>query len=160
MWSDDDLLLAALADAVRAVPDVPRDFIEQANDAYAWRTIDAEFAALVYDSTLADNASGSELAGALSAASGTRSEPAVLRALTFSSPRLMVELHIGTDGLLGLISPPRDGDVEVQFASGETVEAPIDDVGWFAVRPAPPTPFRLRLRTSDGADVLTGWVTA
>jgi hypothetical protein len=154
MWRDDEQLLAALADAVRAGQTVPRDFVEAGQAAYTWRTIDSELATLTYDSAAGHAMAEGELTPA-----ATRSEPAVLRALTFTSARLTIEVQIGPDGLLGQVAPPGTGEVQMQLATGTTVAAPIDAVGWFTMRPAPTAPFRLRLRTDDGADVLTGLVT-
>jgi hypothetical protein len=154
MWRDDEQLLAALGDAVRAARSVPRDFVEAGQAAFSWRTIDADLAMLTYDSRAGQAAPD----GGLMAA-GTRAEPAVLRALTFVSDRLTIEIQLGADGLLGQVGPPTAGEVQVQLATGASAAAPIDEVGWFAVRPAPTVPFRLRLSTAGGADVLTGWVT-
>lgn len=154
MWRDDDQLLAALAEAVRAGQDVPRDFIEAGQAAYAWRTIDAELAALIYDSALSAAVPDEGLAPA-----GTRAEPAVLRGLTFTSARLTIEVQLGADGLLGQIAPAQAGEAQVQLVTGTADTVPIDSVGWFALRPAPDIAFRLRLRTCDGEDVLTCWVT-
>jgi hypothetical protein len=155
MWRDDDQLLAALAAAVRAAQEAPRDFIEAGQAAYSWRTIDAELATLSYDSQASEPAVGqAELATA-----GMRAEPAVLRALTFTSSRFAIEVQIGPDGLVGQVAPPIRGQVQVQFAAGSLALAPIDRLGWFAVRPAPDGPFRLRVMTAYGADVLTGWMT-
>lgn len=154
MWRDDEQLLAALADAVRAARAVPRDFVEAGRAAYAWRTIDAELAAITYDSALGVAAPEGDLVPA-----GTRAEPAVLRAVTFASTRFTVEVQIGTDGLFGQVVPPGASEVEVQLATGTSAVAPIDPVGWFALRPAPATAFRLRVHTGAGADVLTSWVT-
>ncbi|HEY7145099.1 MAG TPA: hypothetical protein VH637_12715 [Streptosporangiaceae bacterium] len=153
MWRDDDELLAALAGAVREAQAVPREFVEAGKAAYAWRTIDAELAALIFDSA-AGAAPGAELAPA-----GTRAEPAVLRGLTFTSARLTIEVQIGADGLLGQIAPPQPGEAEVQLATGTQDVVAIDPIGWFALRPAPGVAFRLRLRTRAGEDVLTCWVT-
>ncbi len=153
MWLDDEQLLAALADAMRAARAVPHDFVQAGRAAYSWRTIDAELAALAYDSASSEAAKEDDLVPA-----GTRAQPAVLRALTFISARLTVELQLGTDGLLGQIVPPAAGELQIQLATGTAATAPIDSVGWFVVRPTPTAPFRLRLHT-DGADVLTGWVT-
>ncbi len=150
MWPDDDQLLAALGEAVRAAQDVPPQFVAAGQAAYAWRTIDAELAALTYDSALSENA-GQQPAG-------TRAEPAVLRGLTFTSDRLTVEIQIGTDGLLGQIAPAQAGQAEVQLVTGTAAVVPIDSIGWFALRPAPGVAFRLRFRTGS-EDVLTSWVT-
>ena len=37
--------------------------------------------------------------------------------------------------------------------------SPVDEAGFFAVKPIPPGPFLLRFRTTDGAYVMTGWIT-
>ena len=36
---------------------------------------------------------------------------------------------------------------------------PADQVGCFLIRPVPASPFRLRCRTADGSDILTGSIT-
>jgi hypothetical protein len=154
MWRDDEELLAALTEAVHAAPAVPRDFVEAGKAAYDWRAIDAELAMLTYDS-----ATGLIVVQADTALAGIRADPAVLRALTFASARLVIELQIGSDGLLGQVAPPAPGQLQVQFADGAMTQAEVDEVGWFEIRPAPATPFRLRIATGSGSDVLTGWVT-
>jgi len=35
---------------------------------------------------------------------------------------------------------------------------PVDEIGFFTVDPKPHGSFRLRCRTPDGADVMTGWI--
>jgi hypothetical protein len=82
-----------------------------------------------------------------------------LRALTFASPRLAIELQIAAEALLGQIAPTAAGQVRAEPVSGAPTSAIIDDLGWFEIRPAPAMPFRLRLIISDGDDVLTGWIT-
>jgi hypothetical protein len=147
-WSDDGRLLAALDGAVRAARDVPERFVEAGKAEYTWRTVDAELAALTYDSALEEDA------GPV----GSRSEPASLRALTFVSPDLTVELDVTQDAVLGQVVPPGPGQVEIRRAHGRPSTGPIDDLGCFTVRPLPDGMFRLRCRMRDGADVLTGWL--
>jgi hypothetical protein len=154
MWRDDDELLAALADAVRAASAVPREFVEAGQAAYAWRAIDAELATLTYDSAAAQATPDRGLAQA-----GTRAEPAALRALTFAAGDLEIEVQIGADGLLGQVVPPQAGQVRAEPASGPAAVAAVDEVGWFEIRPVPAMPFRLRVTAGDRADVLTGWIT-
>ena len=145
-WNDDAELLATLAEAVRAERAVPPAFVEAGKAAYTWRTIDAELAALVYDS-----ASEPVL---------TRAEVASLRALTFASAGLTIELEITDGGLLGQLVPPGRGEVEVQTAVGTAARVSADDVGFFAIRPVPTGRFRLRCHGHDHADeVVTTWVT-
>ena len=146
---DDEELLAALGEALRAREAVPEWFVETGKNAYAWHNIDAELAQLTYDS---DSDTGRGRAAAV------RSENASIRALTFTSARLSIELEVGEGSLLGQIIPPRAGTLEVHTTAGVT-SSPVDEIGCFVVEPIPTSPFRLRCRTEDGADVLTGWIT-
>ncbi len=144
----DDELLAALGEAMEARQAVPSWFVETGKNAFAWHDIDAELARLTYDSNI-----DSERSAAV------RSETASIRALTFSSAHLSMELEVTEDGLLGQVIPPRAGTLEVQTRAGATTNTPVDEIGCFAVDPIPASPFRLRFRTTDGTDVVTGWVT-
>jgi hypothetical protein len=148
-WSDDDQLLASLRDALSEATAVPRSVVTAGQDAFAWRNIDADLATLTHDS--AHDASP-ELAV-------TRSEPAPLRYLTFTSAELTIELEVTSDALLGQIVPPGPGDIEIRLATGEVITESIDEIGYFAIRPIPPGSFRLLCRIPAGASVLTGWIT-
>ena len=143
---DDDQLLAALGDAVRARQAVPDAFVEMGKGAYAWHRIDAELAQLTYDSRTDRIAA-------------VRSETAAVRALSFASAHLSMELEVTEDCLLGQVIPPRAGTLEAQTGAGASTETAVDEIGCFAVDPIPASPFRLRFRAADGTDVLTGWVT-
>jgi hypothetical protein len=147
-WSDDERLLAALGDAVRAAEAVPPDFLAAAQAAYTWRDIDAELAALTYDSALEQDREPA----------GTRAQQAGLRALTFVSAHLSIELEVGRESCLGQLVPAQPGRVEVQVVTGEAMPVTVDEVGFFVVRPVPAGWFRLRCHTAEGADVVTGWV--
>jgi hypothetical protein len=145
-WRDDEQLLADLGEAVRIGREVPARFIDIGKAAFAWHSIDAELAELSHDS-----ATSPLLAG-------TRAEPATLRALTFVASCLTIEVEVTADALLGQVVPPQAGQIEVHGQDGPTHTAPVDDVGWFAVRPLPMGMFRLHVRLADGAPVLTEWV--
>ena len=140
-------LLAALGEAIRAREEVPEWFVETGKNAYAWHNIDAELAQLTYDS---DNDRD--------AVAAVRSEAASIRALTFTSARLSIELEVTDGSLVGQIIPPRAGTLEVHTRAGVT-SLPVDEIGSFVLEPNPATPFRLRFRATDETDVLTGWVT-
>jgi hypothetical protein len=144
---DDEQLMAALREAMRARQAVPDWFVETGKSAYAWHNVDAELAQLTYDSHR-DTAE----------AAVTRSEAASIRALTFTSAHLSIELEVTAGSLLGQIIPPRDGTIEVHTKAGVT-SLQVDEIGCFSVAPIPAGPFRLRCRTADGTDVLTGWIT-
>ena len=144
---DDEQLLGALREAMQARQAVPSWFVTTGKNAYAWHNIDAELAQLTYDS----QADTEELAL-------VRSETASIRALTFTSAHLSLELEVGTDALFVQVMPPQAGNLETHTKAGTTT-SPGDESGYFAVEPIPPNPFRLRFHTSDGADVVTGWIT-
>jgi hypothetical protein len=148
---DDEELLAALGEALRAREAVPEWFVEMGKNAYAWHNIDAELAQLTYDSD-------TDLGQARDRAAAVRSETASIRALTFTSTRVSIELEVAKSSLLGQIIPPRAGTLEVHTTTGVT-SSPVDEIGCFMIDPIPSSPFRLRCRTEDGADVLTGWIT-
>ena len=94
-WADDDALLAALSEAVEAEYEVPRDFIEAGKAAFTWHSIDAELAALTFDSAVP------------AAVAAVRAEEASPRFLTFTSADLTIEMEIGADAIIGQIVPPR-----------------------------------------------------
>lgn len=144
---DDEELLAALGEAIRAREEVPEWFVETGKNAYAWHNIDAELAQLTYDSSRDQDA-----------VAAVRSEAASIRALTFTSVQLSIELEVTGGSLVGQIIPPRAGTLEVHTTAGVT-SLPVDEICCFAVTPIPSSPFRLRCCTEDGADVLTGWIT-
>ena len=149
-WSaalgDDEKLLAALREAMRAREAVPAWFVATGRNAYAWHNIDAELAQLTYDSQSDERI-----------AAVTRSETASIRALTFSSAQLSIELEVTEDSLLGQIIPPQAGSLEIHTPA-DTITTTVDEIGFFAVDPKPDSSFRLRCRTPDGADVMTGWI--
>jgi len=139
--------MAALGEAIRAREAVPEWFVETGKNAYAWHNIDAELAQLTYDSHTDQER-----------AAVVRSETASIRALTFTSARLSIELEVSESTLVGQVIPPQAGTLEVHTTAG-VVSSPVDEIGCFAVEPIPNSPFRLRCRTADGTDVLTGWIT-
>jgi hypothetical protein len=146
--NEDDRLLAELQEALRAAEDVPARFVAAGKAAFAWRTIDADLAELSYDS-LDDEQT--RLA--------TRTEDATVRALTFVSGQLTIELEITAESVLGQVVPAQPGQVFLQIGTGRQVTGVIDEIGCFAVEPVPAGPFRLFCRTVDGTEVRTGWIT-
>ena len=145
---DDEQLLAMLKEALQAREAVPPEFVEAGKAAYTWRNIDAELAQLTYDST-------HESAEALS----VRAEAAPIRALTFSSAHLTIELEVTPDSLIGQVVPAQAATVVVQPSTGAETAFPTDETGCFSIRPIPPVTFRLHCRTDAGLEVLTRWIT-
>jgi hypothetical protein len=164
----DDELLAELGGALRAAGEVPADFVAAGRAAYTWLTIDAELAELAYDSAVHHPAAASAPAHpALDVAgepahpdldmAGTRDESARVRALTFTAAALTIELEVAAEELLGQLVPAGPGEVQVHHGGADTIEVPVDELGFFAVRPVPAGWFRLRCRAAGGAPVQTAW---
>jgi hypothetical protein len=148
VWEDDDLI-SALQEALRAGEAVPDDFVAAGKAAFAWRNIDAELARLTYDSVR-----DLELAASL------RAEEATIRALTFTSARLTIELEITTDAVVGQIVPAQPATIIVQpGAAGTQTEARADEIGCFTIQPIPAGAFRLQCRTDNGLEIMTGLFT-
>ena len=145
---DDEALLAALRQAVDAMRDVPPDFVEAGKKAFAWHNVDAELAELSYDSER-DSA----------AAAGVRAETASVRALTFTSAHLAIELDVTADSLVGQVTPAQSATVTVQPRTGDETELSTDQIGCFSVQPIPPVMFRLHVQAGADVDVLTSWIT-
>jgi hypothetical protein len=145
-WNDEQVL-EALREAMRARQAVPDEFVQTAKGVYAWHNIDAELAQLTYDSRHDKDRSAS-----------VRSETASIRALTFTSAHLSIELEV-TDGLLlGQIMPPGEGTIEAQTRTGAITAVPVDEIGCFSIEPVPAGPFRLHCRIARGLEVVTGWI--
>jgi hypothetical protein len=146
----DDHLFAALKEALREAEEVPPRFIEVGRAAFAWHNIDAELAHLTYDSLLADAAP----------APAMRAQDASLRALTYATADLSIEIEITSDAVLGQVLPPQAGFASIMIAGGPAdAGTTVDELGFFAIRPVPRSAFRLRCVTRSGLDVMTGTIT-
>jgi hypothetical protein len=146
IW-DDEGLLTVLKEALQAERAVPPEFAAAGRSAYAWHNIDAELAELTYDSL--DPASVVTV----------RSETASIRALTFTSDHLTIEMEVNEDSLLCQLVPTGEGTIEVQTRADVVATIVVDEIGCFPISPIPATPFRLRCRTARGENVVTGWIT-
>jgi hypothetical protein len=144
--TNDEWLLTELREALRTAEEVPAGLIAAGKAAFAWRTVDAELAAL------AEEFSTDE------ALVGTRAEHAAVRALSFQASDLTIEVEVTATALLGQLVPPRPGRIDVQCQDGTQQSATVDDSGWFSISPVPTTMFRLRLRTATD-NVITEWIT-
>lgn len=147
-WNDDDQLLEVLRDALAGANEIPPSFVDAGKAAYAWRTIDADLAALTFDS--AWDSPEPSLTRA--------TESATLRRLTFATDALSVELELTPDELLGQLSPPDSGTVRVTTGTDDLGTVPIDELGFFVITPVPHQPFQLVCHTDSGTTVRTGWV--
>jgi hypothetical protein len=144
-WTDQDLL-NELDNALRAEQEVPASLVDAGKAVWTWRSVDAELAALTFDSA----------AGVLEDwLVTTRSEAATLRSLTYVSPTLTIELEVTREGVIGQVQPPQTVSGELVLLNGTSLPLEVDEVGWFTVRPAPRSPFRISCTTGDGVKVVT-----
>jgi hypothetical protein len=150
----DDELLAVLGAALDQADPVPPEVLAAARGAYTWRTIEAELAALVYDSSTDE-----ELAG-------VRGGALVARALTFEYEDVVVELEVDetTAGrvVTGQVAPAPLEWIELHQAERtEPIRLDVDELGRFRTAPLAPGPFRLLCRfrrSAPFAMLLTEWV--
>ena len=84
-WDDDDRLLEDLGAALRGVAPASEAMLAAGEAAYAWRTVDAELAALCYDS---------HLDGELLMRGGSVSAGLPTRSLVFEGRALSVDIEI------------------------------------------------------------------
>lgn len=141
----DEQLLAELREALNTVAQVPAEFVVAGKAAFAWRTVDAELAALAQE------------AGDVDSLAGVRAERAAVRALSFLASDISIELEVTPDALLGQLVPARSGTIEVQTQEGGRQAVTVDESGWFSIRPLPSAMFRLHLQTAND-NVITEWV--
>lgn len=144
-WSD-DALLAELAEATRQAGEPTETMTAAADAAWSWRTVDAELAALTYDSTTDD-------------AVLVRDAAATARQLVFEGEALGVELELTPDGIVGQLVPPAAGSVTLLGPAGELASTEADALGLFRFEGGHRGPVRLRCAT-DTDEILTDWVQA
>ncbi len=148
-WSDDDALLADLKAALAHAGPADDALLESGRGAFAWRTVDAELAALTYDSLLDD----------LTVVRGGTGAPTDgPRSLVFEAGDVSVELDVLPGRIVGQLVPGAPGEVVVQSRTEDLVRATADDAGLFSVEvTAPDGPVRLRCTTAAGT-LVTDWV--
>lgn len=149
--TSDDALLAALRDVAGRADAPPSRVVEAARAAFTWRTVDAELAELIYDSSADDK----ELAGLRGPGTATG------RLLSFAAGDVTVEVEVsvaaGTARLVGQLVPGQPARVEARFPGG-SVAAQADDLGRFTVEAVPAGPLSLRCLLDDGARTVgTDW---
>jgi hypothetical protein len=145
-WDDDNQLLEDLAEAVRAVARQSKTAATHGRAALSWRTIDEDLklAGLSFDSLL-------EPAGT------TRNDTAGARTLVFAAEPMSVELEVSADGVVGQIIPPGVGEIRIESADGDVLQATANELGYFLIPVRPAGQVRLTCETPRSRFV-TEWV--
>lgn len=149
---NDEQILQELAQAIAVADPAPVEVVAAAKASLTWRTIDAELAALTYDSLLDDDPLATVRGGVTAGP----------RALTFELGDVVVDVEVADSGasrqLLGQVVA--DGVVAVvleQAGRSGSSDLPVDDLGRFRATGVPAGPIRLRCRLA-GHEVVTDWV--
>jgi len=154
--ADDDETERELRAAADLLDPVPAHLLAQAVAAFAWRTVDADLAELVFDSLAAPVAG---LRGVEEMRSAQQP-----RLLTFQVDEQTIELELGIEGtgrrMVGRVSPAGPAEVAIQHRTGAaTVSA--DEWGRFAAGGLPSGPLRVSCRPAGGGPaVVTDWFSA
>lgn len=143
-WDDDDRLFDDLGAALRAAGPVPAATLAGGDAAYAWRTVDAELAALRYDSLL-----DRELL--------LRGSAPISRSLVFQGSTMSVDVELNDDALVGQLVPPTAGEVVLLGIAGELGRTRADELGSFTLAAPARGPIRLLCETSSGR-LVTEWL--
>lgn len=125
---DESALEEELRRAAARFDPVPADLLRVADEAFTWRTIDAELAELVYDS-LADQDEVSLVRG-----------PSQRRLLSFQAAGLTIDLEVTTTnasrGIVGQLVPALRASVEIRVGA-RAIAADADELGRFRAGPVP-----------------------
>ncbi len=137
------------------VDPVPPLVVDTAKASLGWRRLDADLAELLSDSAMEEEA-----------VALTRGSGAPVRAVTFSSAALTIDIEVHIDDrartLLGQLSPPAPATIEIQTMDDSPLSAEADRLGRFRVRLTAGGPVRLRVAGGDGGagpPVETSWFT-
>jgi hypothetical protein len=146
----DDRLIEELRGAARRFDPLPAPVQEAARASLTWRTVDAELAALAFDSAIEPSTT---------VRSGGDS-----RLLAFSAPGFSVEMEVAAIGvrrrLVGQVVPPQVARIEVRHPGGVVI-VEADKLGRFSAEGVSAGPVSLRCHppagTTDSA-IITEWV--
>lgn len=143
----DDTLLDELRRVLDAVDETPPDSLESARAAISWRSLDAELAELIGDSSV----DGTELL--------VRGPVLDHRVISYSTDEVRIDVE-HTDGqLIGQVSPPVTGVAELYREDpAPSAVADIDEFGTFVLSDVAAGPVSLVVRPADQPwTVRTSW---
>lgn len=149
--TDDDVLLAVLAESLAEADPVPAAAIAAATAVALLADADAVLATLVADSLL-DGATALRQDIEMEAVGEMRE-----RLLSFSTPQMVLDVDLQANGgvVVGALTPAISADVDLE-TPGDTRTTRSDELGRFQFL-APPGRCRLRVHTHEGV-VVTPWI--
>ena len=153
MTGNDRALLAELGRLSQLADPVPNQIIDMAKGSFTWRTVEAELAEMVWDSTTSHDS------GLLIRSAGEE-----VRLLTISAEHVTMDLEVLPSGtnrrLVGELTPPKRARVFVETDAGERKEDVTDDLGRFLLSDVPAGRVRLHCAFDDSTTfgLVTTWL--
>jgi 5-keto 4-deoxyuronate isomerase len=144
--SDDVELLAMLRSMLTGSAAVPAAVTAAARAAFDTRSLDAELAALIYDSATDDRL----LVGSRAAADSAR-------ILVFRTEESTIEIEFVDGRALGQIDPAGAGTVSLESPQAALGQAEIDSAGCFVIEGSFSGMIRIVLHGPDDARLVTEW---
>lgn len=143
-WSNDEELMASLAEAVAETDAVTDRRREAAQAAFTWRSVDAELMTLLHDS-------------ALDAGAAVRGAGDPGRLLSFGLGGLSLEVEVGAGELSGQVLPAQNATIMLQRIGTDDRTVAADGAGFFRFEAVESGPVRLMVTTSEHTST-TSWV--
>jgi hypothetical protein len=141
---DDELFDLARSVSAGAAP--PAEVMAAARAAFELSTLDAELAALIYDSLTNEHL-----------LAGTRATSDGPRVLVFRTGEATLEVEFADGRVLGQIDPPAGGPVSLESPQGRLGQAEVDEFGCFLITGDFAGLIRLRLHNGAEATLVTEW---
>lgn len=144
----DDPLLDDLRRVLDQAEPIPPDSTTLAQAAFGWRTMDAELAELVHDSSVDEP----ELL--------LRGSGEAQRVLSFATPVVQIDVEYSKGQLVGQVTPPSVATISVRTSIDiEPIDVQTDEFGAFVVPDVPGGPVLLLCAAVDGSwNARTMWV--
>jgi len=144
--ADDEELLDLLKSMLTGASAVPAAVTAAARAAFETRSLEAELAALIYDSAIDDR---------LLAGSRGPADPA--RILVFRAEESTVEVEFADGRALGQIDPASPGTVSLESPQAQLGQAQIDSTGCFVIAGSFSGLVRIVLHSPEDAQLVTEW---
>jgi hypothetical protein len=125
---------------------VPPEVVVAARAAFELRSLDAELAALIYDSETDDRL-----------LVGSRATESSARILVFRAEESTVEVEFRDGRALGQIDPPSAGEVCLESPLAQLGEACIDSAGCFVIEGSFTGMVRIIVQSPDRTQLVTEW---
>lgn len=142
---EDTELEDELREVIARVDQVPARLLQAAVGSFAWRTVDADLAELVFDSLLDQD----ETALVRGRGQG--------RVLSFETDGLTIDVEIDDGTLTGQLLPSQRAAVELRQGD-DVARLEADELGRFIAGPLRAGPFSLRCSVGAGRLVVTDWI--